>query len=162
MQKQYDKRLNVFDHEPGDKVWLKTKHFKAGESRKLSPRRTGPWTIVEKLPNGVNFRVLCDSSKEEKVVHHDRISPVKGTGVTKRDATSSQRNRRTRTPPRNEVEGLSDFTTDPSSEEDEGSDYEPSSSDSASSSEEGERRYPTRNRQQRVIPGAVLYNLLDV
>jgi transposase InsO family protein len=162
MQKQYDKRLNVFDHKPGEKVWLKTKHFKTGESRKLSPRRNGPWTIVEKLPNGVNFRVLCDSTNEEKVVHHDRISPVKGTGETRRKVASPVRSRRTRASPRNEVGVLSDSTTDPSSSEDEDSDYEQSSSDSASSVEGGERRYPVRNRPQRVIPGAVLYNLVDV
>ena len=160
MQKQYNKRLNVFDHKPGEKVWMTTKYFKTGESRKLSPRRSGPWTIIEKLPNGVNFRVRCDSTKEEKVVHHDRLSPVKGRGEMKQKVVPSHRNRRTRTPPRNEDVDLSDFTTDPSSSEDEGSDYEPSSSDSASSAE-GERRYPVRNRQQRVIPGAVLWNLVD-
>ena len=53
------------------------KFFKTGESRKLSPRRTGPWTVIEKLLNGVNFRVCCDRTKEEKIVHHDRLYPVK-------------------------------------------------------------------------------------
>ena len=56
---------------------MKRKHFKTGENRKLSSRRSCPWIVIEKLPNGVNFRVVNDSTKALKVVHHDRLSPVK-------------------------------------------------------------------------------------
>ena len=81
MQKQYNRKLNFIDYQRGEKVWLKVKHYKTGENRKLSPRRTGPWVVVDKMPNGVNFRIRNNS--EEKVVHHDRIYPV-------RDSSSMQ------------------------------------------------------------------------
>ena len=42
---------------------------------KLSPRRTAPWSIIEKLPNMVNFQIKCSS--DEKVAHYNRVSPVK-------------------------------------------------------------------------------------
>ena len=40
-----------------DKRNIKYKHYKTGENRKLAPRRGGPWIVLEKLPNGVNFKV---------------------------------------------------------------------------------------------------------
>ena len=64
MQKQYNKNVRFNNYKVGDKAWLKVKHYKTGENRKLSPRKTGPWTILEKLPNGVNFRVINDLSKK--------------------------------------------------------------------------------------------------
>ena len=75
MQQHYNKKIRYIDYMVGQKVWLKAKHYKTGENRKLAPRRDGPWTIVEKLPNGVNFRIE-NSLKERKVVHHDRLVPV--------------------------------------------------------------------------------------
>ena len=42
MKKQYDTNINHHNYEIGDRVWLKKKNFKIGESRKLSPRKTGP------------------------------------------------------------------------------------------------------------------------
>ena len=77
MQQQYNKNLRFFDYKAGEKVWLKMKHYKSGENRKLSPRRSGPWTIMEKLPNGVNFCIVNDSTKNEKIVHHNRLTPIK-------------------------------------------------------------------------------------
>ena len=70
----YNKNLRFIDYTVGQKVWVKVKHYKTGENRKLAPRRDGPWTIVDKLPNGVNFRVE-NSRKQQKTVHHDRLSP---------------------------------------------------------------------------------------
>ena len=36
------------------------------------------WTIGhEKLPNGVNFCIVNDSTKNEKIVCHDQLTPVK-------------------------------------------------------------------------------------
>ena len=75
MQKHYNKNNRYIDYVVGQKVWLKVKHYKIGENRKLAPRRDGPWTIVEKLSNGVNFRIK-NSHKQRKVVRHDRIVPV--------------------------------------------------------------------------------------
>ena len=59
---------------------MKNKHYKSGENRKLAPRRNGPWIVLRKLPNGVNFQIE-NSRKEQKVVHHDRLLPF-----TERDA----------------------------------------------------------------------------
>ena len=57
MQQHYNRNIRVIHYKEGQKVWLKTKHYKTGENRKLAPRRNGPWTIREQLPNGVNFRI---------------------------------------------------------------------------------------------------------
>ena len=78
MKKMYDKNADDQPHsyQVGDQVWLKRKCYKTGENRKLSPRRTGPWSIIRKLPNMVNFKIKCGS--EENVVHYHRLSPVKG------------------------------------------------------------------------------------
>ena len=57
MQLQYNKRLNFNDYKPGDRVWLKKKHYRPGESRKLAPRKTEPWSVISKLPNGVCFQI---------------------------------------------------------------------------------------------------------
>ena len=78
MQKQYNRNLRFHDYKSGEKVWLKVKYYKTGENRKLSPRRNGPWTVIDKLPNGVNFNIFNDKSNESKVVHHDRLIPIKG------------------------------------------------------------------------------------
>ena len=75
MQHHYNKKIRYIDYIVGQNVWLKVKQYKTGENRKLAPRRDGPWTIVEKLPNGVNF-CIENSLKERKVVHHDHLVPV--------------------------------------------------------------------------------------
>ena len=77
MLRQYNKHLRYHDYKIGQKVRMKVKYYKTGENRKLSPRRNGPWVIVEKLPNGVNFKIKNENSNETTVVHHDRLSPVK-------------------------------------------------------------------------------------
>ena len=149
MQKQYNRKLRFIDYKEGEKVWLKVKHYKTGENRKLSPRRTGPWSIMSKLPNGVNFKIVNDKSHEEKVVHHDRITPVKGDQAS--------------TPIEPSVPLLpssteSNDSDNESSEYDtDSSDYEPDSSDESSADSEPEagHRYPQRERRQRVIPGTV-------
>ena len=77
MQQMYNENLRFNDYQPREKVWLKVKHYKTGESRKLSPRRNGPWNVIEKLPNGVNFRITNEQTNQQKVVHHDRLTPVR-------------------------------------------------------------------------------------
>ena len=74
MQQHYNKNIRYIDYAIGQKVWLKVKHYKTGENRRLEPRRHGPRTIVEKLPNGVNF-CIENSHKERKIVNHDRLVP---------------------------------------------------------------------------------------
>ena len=60
MSKQYNKKIKVSEFSVGDKVWLKTKYFKTGESKKFC--RNGPWTIKDLLQNGVDFRIIKDST----------------------------------------------------------------------------------------------------
>ncbi len=75
MQKQYNQAIRFNDYAVGQSVWLKVKHYKTGENRKLAPRCYGPWTVLEKLPNGVNFNII-NSRKEDKVVPHACLIPV--------------------------------------------------------------------------------------
>ena len=155
MIRQYNKNIRLYDYKKGDNVWLKVKHYKTGENRKLAPRRGGPWLIVEKLPNNVNFKIKNLSTQETKVVHHDRLTPVCDSFGRREDREFT----------RGDTKQLSESETDSDTDSDnEGtlrnndSDYEPSSTDTSSSDSEvvnDERRYPQRERQQRVIPGAI-------
>ena len=77
MQAQYNKHIHFHDYKEGEKVWLKVKFYKTGENRKLAPRRKGPWTILRKLPKGVNFEIFNEKTSEKKIVHHDRLCPCK-------------------------------------------------------------------------------------
>ena len=156
MQAQYNKNIRFNDYKCGDKVWVKLKHYKTGENRKLSPRRTGPWTIVEKLPNGVNFKVSNDSTRAQQVFHHDRLSPVKtseeldpravnpGTHGTKKNSI--------RQPQRPVTE--SDET-----DSDSGDDAGPESS---TDSDDAEPRYPRRVRIPRQIDGAIPWDAVRI
>ena len=143
---------------------MKVKFYKTGENRKLSPRRNGPWTVLSKLPNGVNFHIINDKTREEKVVHHDRINPVKG------DRSHQSAGGRARSLPEVEPEPAAEEVTESSdTDSDAHSEYQPSS---GSSSEEGSAtegednvapvpRYARRNRLQRVIPGAMSWSDVD-
>ena len=79
MQQYYNRNLRFIDYTEGQHVWLKVKHYKTGENRKMAPRRDGPWKIITKLPNGVNLRIE-NSHKEQKIVHYDRLLPVVDNG----------------------------------------------------------------------------------
>ena len=147
MRIKYNKKLRFFDYSPGQKVWLKTKHFKTGENRKCSPRRDGPWTVIEKLRNGVNFSIQNDKTKQFKVVHHDRLKPAFfSTEHTQKKKPS---------PPHSPV--TNPEVNDDASPEDNYLD------DSDSESDDDETapapRYPRRDRVPRVIPGAVMYRV---
>ena len=67
MQQQCNKNLRFFDYKAGEKVWLKMKHYESGENPKFSPSRSGPWTIMDKLLNRVNFLIVNDPTKNEKL-----------------------------------------------------------------------------------------------
>ena len=164
---QYNQNLRVNNYKNGDKVWLKVKYYKTGENRKLAPRRGGPWTVVEKLPNGVNFRIRNDNSSETKVVHHDRLSPVRSgvndfpTIQSRPRVKEQEANNDTYTSSSESSADISDDTSDWDAEQD----SEQSSSDSDSDGDNGdggaiERRYPQRERVQRNIPGAIPWNAM--
>jgi len=150
MQRQYNVQLRFINYKRGDKVWLKIKHYKTGENRKLAPRRTGPWKVLRKLPNGVNFEI-ANAHKEKKIVHHNRLLPVIENEFTEFTPTKC--------PPHDDTEENFSHNTIESSSE---SDYFPS--DSGNSDEEEAdnnendiviRNYPRRQRRAQYIPGAI-------
>ena len=146
MEKSYNTSLKKHEYTVGDEVWLRKKNFKRGESEKLSPRRTGPWIVVDVKENGRNF-CLKHRNGQRCVVHHDRLSPVR------------------REQNRNDI----DLPVRPGPNDDEQSSYETAPESCSSSSDESDRdepaaapaparRYPLRNRTQRQIPGAVMWD----
>ena len=147
MQKQYNRNLRFNDYKGGDKVWLKVKYYKTGENRKLSRRRSGPWTVLTKLPNGVNFKIRNDKSNDEKVVHHDRMSPFTLHSTALQEPV-------TNIPP-HECEASSSTSSDSAS------DYEPTTDDSseeAGAEALAEPRYSRRALAPRLVPGMVSWD----
>ena len=146
MVTRYNKNLRFHDYQPGEKVWLKADVINPGEN-KLAPKRSGPWTVVEKMPNGVNFRISNEDSGVTKVVHHDKLKIVRTSSVA--GSTSQE--------PDVERRGDSEGSTS-SAASSVHSDYSPSDSSGTDSSVEEPvvgHRYPARNRTNRVIPGAI-------
>ena len=72
---QYDKNIRYFDYKPGDKVWVRKRQYKPGESGKLAPRYTGPYTVIRKMPNAVNFEIKYKDGKVSNI-HHNRLKRV--------------------------------------------------------------------------------------
>jgi hypothetical protein len=67
---------------PGDKVWLDAKDIKAHQkSRKLGPKRLGPFTVVKKHADLDYEPKLPPSLKVHRVFHIDCLSPWKGNDV---------------------------------------------------------------------------------
>ena len=140
-------------------MWLKVNVVNGGEN-KLAPKRTGPWTVIQKMPNGVTFRIINEETGVSKVVHHDKLNPVRGD-VQEDPVRAEQR--------RNQDHGTTDsFDSDgwtSSAESSEHSDYSPSESGSSDESDsnaepDDDRRYPLRERTARVIPGAIPWDAL--
>ena len=145
MVTSYNTSVKHHDYAVGDEVWLRKKNFKCGESEKLSPRRTGPWTVVEVKENGRNF-LLRHRNGRRCVVHHDRLSPVLRNVKETENNTSAEP-----TPGNDEFSDA--YETPPeslSSSSDESDSNEPDTAP-----EPTERRYPLRIRTQRQIPGAI-------
>eukprot|EP00794_Sanderia_malayensis_P014851 gene14851-biopygen11943 len=127
--------------------------------RKLAPRRDGPWTIVQKLPNGVNFQIE-NRKKEQKVVHHDRLLPVKTDQIIIDHPAEI---------PEDEQIPVSDseFSDDPlsssaSASEHSYSDDEENSDDNVSIGDIPARNYPRRDRRTRTLPGAIPWNAIRI
>ena len=163
MQKQYNKNIRFHDYHVGEKVWLKTKYYKTGENKKLSPRRNGPWTIVDKLPNGLNFRIENDSTGNKKVVHHNRLTPSRSHAAQDSDVNKIDKSvavpSKSKEKPANEYpEGQKDQTQIVITED-------TSSSDESEQEDnvipEHIRRYPLGQRRRRVIEGTIPWNVID-
>ena len=76
MQLQYNISVRFFNYKICDKVWVEKKTLKTGENKKLAPRTIGPWSIIGKCVNGVNYEISNDDDKSKKTVHHNRLHPV--------------------------------------------------------------------------------------
>ena len=157
MQQQYNKNIRFNDYKPGEKVWLKSKHYKSGEQWKLSPRRNGPWRILEKLPNGVNFLIINDQTRQSKLVHHDRLSPVHESELSFPNPPDFNMtpNRDFHNPEHN------CFSECDSSDRSDSSGFEPDADSSDESIIELPRQYPRPIRTQIQLPGQIPWSAFD-
>ena len=129
---QYGKNVKEIKYTVNDKVWLQKKTFKSDENKKMSPRKSGPWTIIKVYPDNVNFKIV-DHSGQTQVVHHNRLSPVKTKNTDDEPCyVMSDNESSCRSNDENESVRSSDEEN------------------------EGDRRYPLRTRRrQRDIPGDI-------
>ena len=156
MQAQYNKNIRFIDHNAGDKVWLKVKCYKTGENRKLAPRRRGPWTVIKKLPNGVNFEIVNDQTKDKKIVHHDRLSPIREGTEEEGEVRHITINRRT------SIKGRKPDNSDASSDSDDKDDSNDYSPDTDDDNQVQHRQYPLRNRIARQIPNNIPWSASQI
>ena len=153
MMAQYNKRLRFHDHQPGANVWLKTDVIKTGEN-KLAPKRSGPWRVVRKMPNGVTFQITNSKSGVTKIVHHDKLKPVREDRFDAPDSEGSIT-----------VSGDESDEGSSSASSSAHSDYFPSEdsdSDDSQVQPDEDRRYPLRDRVRRVIPGAIPWDAVHM
>ena len=163
MQQRYNRNLRFTNYVAGQQVWLKKKHYKTGENRKLAPRREGPWTVFEKLPNGVNFKII-NSKKEEKIVHHDRLSPVLGNAKPSRQekpspSSSALPNEHILRPT---VDTDSSIDSESSGSEHDLDDTSESNKDNDIEAEIPIRGQPPRLRTHRTIPNAIPWDVIKL
>ena len=128
---------------------MKVKFYKTGENRKLAPRYSGPWTVLQKLPNGVNFEINNPSTSETKIVHHDRLIPFKlGTNEDNKeinfDTVKNQSDNGAKKLGENRP---SNAMTSSSSEDEENSASNDTTDDFASDVEDSDSDYATPPRQ---------------
>ena len=141
MESTYNKSTRLIEYSVHDKVWVRNKTFKAGESAKLAPRRSGPWEVIEVMPNGRNFRLKNCQNGRFTVVHHDRIVPVRSDTVVSSDDNETS-----------DDESSDDGYMTP--------DEEPATPNAEPAAQEG--RYPQRERTQRNIPGAIPWDAIQL
>ena len=136
MCEQYDKFTRTYKYRLNDKVWLRQKTFKLDEREKLSPRRSGPWTVITVLPNKVNFEIEEEGTGKKVIVHHNRLTPVKECVDEKPNIIRKE-----------------DIFSSSESENENGEENQPN--------DQLQHRYPRRERTQRVIPGAISWDVID-
>ena len=151
MLSRYNKNLRFFDYQPGDEVWWKTDVINPGEN-KLAPKRSGPWTVRRKMPNGVTFEIVNNETGVRKIVHHDKLKAVRGELVEVPDSRNSYDSDDSTSSAASDTQ--SDYS--PSEESDDSNDSipEPNSNE--------DRRYPVRQRTQRLIPGAIPWSSVHI
>ena len=159
MVSKYNQDVRFHDHQPGAQVWYKTEVIKSGEN-KLAPKRSGPWVVTRKMPNGVTFEILDEDSGVTKVVHHDKLKPIRKSPCE--PSSSSLPDNADHDRDLSRGDGTDDWTSSASSSAH--SDYSPSEdsdSDDAINEPVDDRRYPMRERRAREIPGAIPWDALS-
>ena len=101
--------------------------------------------IIEKLPNGVTFKIRNDTNGIMKNIHHDRLIQRKQNDKDDYD------NQKTTLNNKNDVIDLSD----PKSESD-------NSTCMDKKEHEIEHRYPRRVHQQRNLEGTIPWDAIDI
>ena len=152
MMKQYSINIKFYNYKAGEKVLVKRKTFKPGENRKIAPRKAGPWTIVEKMSNGVNFKV--ENGKECKILHHDRLIPFYSDSIPKKKMIISKGNKVYEKTP----EAFPDYQFVDSSSDESDDNCNPVNINNPPTPE---RRYPLRERTQRNIEGTISWDVID-
>ena len=90
MEKSYNDPTRMVRYSVNDKVWLRNKTFKTGECAKLAPRRSGPWEIINVMPNDRSYRIKNCKNGKAIVVHHDRLQPLRSTPINPQHDASSE------------------------------------------------------------------------
>ena len=152
MQKYYNRKANIYTYVVGQMVWLKKKYYKTDENRKLSPWKTGPWKIIELLPNGVNFKIRNVSNGSKQIVHHDRITPVKSS-------TEKMKNTVPDAAPDAEITS-NETSSDESEDNDDVNEMEQVNGDDNDTG--FANRYPVGDRTQRQIEGAIPWDAIAI
>ena len=70
---------------------------------------------MEKLPNGVNFRIISVRSRQQKIVHHDRLSPVRESELSTHDEPVSTMPPDPNVRPQQASDAVSEWDSDDSS-----------------------------------------------
>ena len=159
MISRYNRNLRVNDYQPGAQVWLKTDVINSGEN-KLAPKRSGPWVVLRKMLNGVTFEITNKVSGVTKIVHHDKLKPVRKKS---KEAPPASDEPDTDTDS-NSTSGESTGGWTSSAASSVHSDYsasEQSDSEDDFNEPNVERRYPLRERTAREIPGAIPWDALS-
>ncbi|KAJ8983625.1 hypothetical protein NQ317_004263 [Molorchus minor] len=103
---QYNKKTKEKAFAIGDLVYLRDMAAKIGISKKLAKYWKGPYRVIKKI-GPVTYKIQKVGTREEQVVHVNRLKPYYGSKYSK-----------------NEEEQVSDESEEESGKEDEDSEYE--------------------------------------
>ncbi|XP_052281178.1 uncharacterized protein LOC127878690 [Dreissena polymorpha] len=78
----YDARLSFHHYEVGDAVWLLHETRRVGVSAKLEKAYDGPFVVKAKV-SAVNFVIQMDSRGSDKLIHHNKLKPYRGSNLSK-------------------------------------------------------------------------------
>ena len=79
-ESSYDCNLSVNKYNEGDLVWYLQVRRKEAINPKLVPPYSGPFVIKKKL-SAQNYLVQFSDDGKERVIHHDKLKPFKGTSL---------------------------------------------------------------------------------